>query len=263
MSSAEALAQALVDHAIAPDVAAGWAVRSGGRWVIGAGKASASAFRGDPIFDLASLTKPMTALAFTRSTLNRERLLGEVLIEARETASAEVPLELFLAHRAGLEAHLPLFEPLIGGRTVDRSAALRSAASARRPEVVGMLPVDGAPPIYSDLGFLLVGEALARAERAEDAGEVIEEHIARVLGRDDLGTARRLVSAPIDFAERVRPTEVVAWRGGEVRGLVHDENAWALTGHGGSAVSYTHLWSRTICASASCRRCFLRRRRVA
>jgi CubicO group peptidase (beta-lactamase class C family) len=28
------------------------------------------------------------------------------------------------------------------------------------------------------------------------------------------------------------PTETVAFRGGEVRGVVHDENAWALSGHG-------------------------------
>ena len=30
------------------------------------------------------------------------------------------------------------------------------------------------------------------------------------------------------------PTETVAWRGGAVVGAVHDENAWALTGRGGS-----------------------------
>jgi CubicO group peptidase (beta-lactamase class C family) len=38
----------------------------------------------------------------------------------------------------------------------------------------------------------------------------------------------------VDLDRRARPTEVIAWRGGEVRGLVHDENAWALTGDGGS-----------------------------
>jgi CubicO group peptidase (beta-lactamase class C family) len=30
------------------------------------------------------------------------------------------------------------------------------------------------------------------------------------------------------------PTETVAWRGGEVVGAVHDENAWAISGAGGS-----------------------------
>jgi CubicO group peptidase (beta-lactamase class C family) len=59
--------------------------------------------------------------------------------------------------------------------------------------------------------------------------------VATALGRDDLGTARFLAANPaVDFVTRVRPTEVVAWRGGAVAGSVHDENAWALTGTGGS-----------------------------
>ena len=97
------------------------------------------------------------------------------------------------------------------------------------------MPADGFAPVYSDLGYALVGEALARAEGAADAGETIERLVVGPLGRADLGTARSLAARPsIDFGSRVRPTEVVAWRGGEVRGTVHDENAWALTGTGGS-----------------------------
>jgi CubicO group peptidase (beta-lactamase class C family) len=34
-----------------------------------------------------------------------------------------------------------------------------------------------------------------------------------------------------DFAERCLPTETVPFRNGVVRGVVHDENAWALSGH--------------------------------
>jgi CubicO group peptidase (beta-lactamase class C family) len=99
----------------------------------------------------------------------------------------------------------------------------------------GPTPSEGFSPLYSDLGFALVGEALARAEHARDAGEVIERLVVEPLGRNDLGTARLLSSrVDLEFERRVRPTEVVPWRGGEVRGVVHDENAWALTGTGGS-----------------------------
>ncbi len=35
-----------------------------------------------------------------------------------------------------------------------------------------------------------------------------------------------------DFLRRVPPTETVAFRGGVIRGTVHDDNAWALSGHG-------------------------------
>lgn len=176
----------------------------------------------------------MTAFALSQSGLSRETLLGDVLEDLRETASASVPLELFLAHRAGLEGHVRLYAPLEQARSFDRRLALRSAADARRPDAGGAAPAGGFPPMYSDLGFILVGEAMARASRARDAGEVVEHLVAAALGRNDLGTARRLSACGIDFERRVCPTEVVAWRGGEIRGVVHDENAWALTSHGGS-----------------------------
>ncbi|MBX3203820.1 MAG: beta-lactamase family protein [Labilithrix sp.] len=230
------IAEALVAQGIARDAAVGWAVRTRAGWELGAGRASADgSVELEPIFDLASVTKPMTAFALARSArIARADRLGDVLDEARGSPSAEAPLELLLAHRAGLEAHLPLFEPLVGANgAFDRSAALRSAALARRADAPGALPADGFAPVYSDLGYLLAGEALARAEAARDAGEVIERLVVRALGRDDLGTARSLARSA-DFARRVRPTEVVAFRGGEIRGVVHDENAWALTGDGGS-----------------------------
>lgn len=235
--SAADVAQALVSRDVAPDVAVGWAVRCASGWEIGAGRASArtEVFEGEPIFDLASLTKPMTAFAVARSALRREATLGDLVDEARTTATASVSLELLLAHRAGLEAHLSVYEPLVTGERVDRVAALRRVADARRKDAIGPAPEEGFAPLYSDLGYILVGEALARAERARDAGEVVEHLVVQALGcEDELGTARALSSRGVDFARRVRPTEVVAWRGGEVRGCVHDENAWALTGEGGS-----------------------------
>lgn len=233
---AGAIAKALVATGVAPDAAVGWAARTGGGWELGAGRASADRLELEPVFDLASVTKPMTAFALARSSrLARTDRLGAVLEEARGTVSEDVSLELLLAHRAGLEAHLPLYEPLVSGGAVERSAALRCVANARRPDATGPIPTEGFAPVYSDLGFALVGEALARAENARDAGEVIERLVVGALGRDDLGTARTLAGrASLDFAERVRKTEIVPWRGGEVRGAVHDENAWALTGTGGS-----------------------------
>ncbi len=250
-----ALARVLVAKGVAPDAAVGWAVRTGkgtregtGKdWVLGGGRTAKSARSKPalelgtdpgpaPIFDLASLTKPMTAFALARSTrLRRTDRLGDVLSEARGTASEGLTLELLLAHRGGLEAHLPLYEPLVTGGRIERSSALRRIAAARRSDAPGAIPEEGFAPIYSDLGYALVGEALARAEGAIDAGEVIERLVVEPLGQSELGTARSLATRDgVDFASRVRPTEVVPWRGGEVRGVVHDENAWALSGSGGS-----------------------------
>jgi CubicO group peptidase (beta-lactamase class C family) len=146
-----------------------------------------------------------------------------------------VPLELLLAHRAGLEAHIAIFEPLLGGGTVDPQAALLVAANARREDARGPVPAEGFAPVYSDLGYALAGAALARAVGAKDAGGALERLVVVPLGLErELGTARDLEARGVDLARDAAPTEDVAWRGGVVRGRVHDENAWALTGAGGS-----------------------------
>ena len=230
------LARDLVAKGVAPDVAVGWATRTGQGWDTGQGHSGVGA---EPIFDLASVTKPMTAVAMARSGLPRETPLGEALEEARGSRSEEATVELLLAHRSGLEAHLPLHEKILLGGEVDHATVLRIVADARRADAAGAVPDGGYAPIYSDLGYILAGEALARTvASARDAGEAIEWLVVDALSAGrvpvELGTARSLIAHGIRFEERVRKTEVVAWRGGEVRGQVHDENAWALTGLGGS-----------------------------
>jgi CubicO group peptidase (beta-lactamase class C family) len=226
MMSPEELAAALVTREkVAPLAAAGWE-RGGAREVGGATGV---------FFDLASVTKPMTALAFARAGIDRRTPLGDLVVEARGTASEGVPVELFLAHRAGLDAHRKLYAPLLldGGQPVDMAEALREAASARRPDAAGDPPAEGFPPLYSDLGYVLAGVALARAVGVRDAGEAIGRLVLEPLGLSTrAGTVRELASRGVrgPFA----PTETVDWRGGPVEGAVHDENAWALTGHGGS-----------------------------
>jgi CubicO group peptidase (beta-lactamase class C family) len=227
MMSPEELSQALTTtEKVAPLAAAGWENR-GVREVGGTTGV---------LFDLASVTKPMTALAFARSGVDRRTPLGALVAEAQGTASEDVPVELLLAHRAGLDAHRKLYAPLLtgGGRVaMDVSAALREAAEARRPDALGPPPPEGFPPVYSDLGYVLAGVALARAIGARDAGEAIERLVIEPLGIEaQAGTVRELASRGVigPFA----PTETVDWRGGPVVGAVHDENAWALTGEGGS-----------------------------
>ncbi|HVR20901.1 MAG TPA: serine hydrolase, partial [Polyangiaceae bacterium] len=152
------------------------------------------------------------------------------LPELSDTPSARVPVIALLAHRAGLEAHRPLFSPLVAGKPVERPRFLAEAAAARREACSGDIPRDGFPPLYSDLGYLLVGAALERATNTP-LDTLVEREVSAPLGLD-ARSARIWLKTSSDFAERVLPTETVAFRGGEVRGVTHDENAWAWAGHG-------------------------------
>jgi len=188
------------------------------------------------LFDLASVSKPVVACTLLRlagrGALTLQAPLGSLLPEARGARSEQVPLELLLAHRAGLEAHRALFAPLFGGRAVNRARALSNAADARRSDCSGSPPPGGFAPIYSDLGYILLGAVIERVT-GMDLDEVVAREVVEPLGLE-LGSARQLRRRRGNFLRDVAPTEVVRARGGCVRGVVHDENAWALSGHGAS-----------------------------
>lgn len=190
----------------------------------------------ETLFDLASVSKPVVACTLARlvarGQMALETPLGSLVAAARGTASEHVPLELFLAHRAGLERHRPLFAPVLSGRVIHREQALTEAARARRPDCPGLPAQDGFPPLYSDLGYLMVGAAIEGAT-GKPLDQVIDEEVTRPLSLA-LGSARLLREARASFDRDVAPTEVIPARGGCVRGVVHDENAWALSGHGAS-----------------------------
>ncbi|WP_437894397.1 serine hydrolase domain-containing protein [Sorangium sp. So ce124] len=199
----------------------------------GAGGATPAAATGDAIFDLASVTKPFTALAFARlaraGKVRFDEPLGQVLPELAGTRSARVPLELLAAHRAGLEAHRPLHPPG-DDAPIDPLGALLACANGRRAECEGDPPAGGFPPVYSDLGYLLLGAAVARRGEAE-LDEVVAREVTGPLGLA-VAPVRALRRRDPRFDERVVPTEDVAFRGGMIRGAVHDDNAWTIARDG-------------------------------
>jgi CubicO group peptidase (beta-lactamase class C family) len=185
-------------------------------------------------FDLASVSKPFLATTVARlarrGRLSLDTPLCALLPEAQNTETGAQRLELLLAHRAGLKAHRTLFAPLLREALFDRHVAIREALHARRADCHGAVPREGYPPLYSDLGYILVGAALEQLEQLP-LDEIVDREISAPLGLD-LGSARLLHERHPDFAARCAPTETVPFRGGELCGVVHDENAWALSGHG-------------------------------
>jgi serine-type D-Ala-D-Ala carboxypeptidase len=235
VSRLDEIANLVVRRGAAKAASVAIASRRGGSFHVAVGVAGGSSGpRSAPIFDLASVTKPFVAVAAAR--LLRERAfepnepLGRLLPEIADGPSAKVPFFAFVAHRAGLEAHRPLFAPLVEGRPVEQRAFLVEAASARREDCRGDAPREGFPPLYSDLGYLLVGAALERVSGIP-LDELVDREVTGPLGLD-ARSARLWLSGSEAFGERVEPTETVPFRGGEIRGVTHDENAWAFAGHG-------------------------------
>jgi CubicO group peptidase (beta-lactamase class C family) len=183
------------------------------------------------IYDLASLTKPVVACTLGRlvraQRLTWQSPLGSLLPEAVGSPSELVPLRLFAAHRAGLQAHVRLRDT---GIAPERWLAL--CAGARRPECQTALPDGGFEPLYSDLGYILIGALLERLagvplDRLVQL-EVAEPHTLEL--DSARGWAQRLGER--EFLAHVAPTEVLNERGGLLRGVVHDDNAWDLRGTG-------------------------------
>ncbi len=188
------------------------------------------------LYDLASITKPIVATAALRMVadggITLESRLEDVVSDVRGTLGGSATLEALLTHRAGLAAWGGLFMdvPHELGTTAAKRWLLTEAARHPHDEP------DGAA-VYSDMGYILAGEMLARA-----AGEPLDAVVARYV-TDPLGLTGELFypmalprSERLALRPRIAPTERCEWRGEVVHGEPHDENCWALggiTGHAG------------------------------
>ncbi len=183
--------------------------------------------RAETIFDLASVTKVVatTALAmilYERGLLDLEMPVAGILPEfASEDAARrrKVTLRMLLAHSSGLPAYQRLFES-----APTRDALLRAAFSA---------PLEAEPGTraeYSDIGFMVLGEALARM-----AGEELDAACRReIFG--PLGMTQTAFCPPAASKSTIPPTvDDRVFRHRVVQGEVHDENAWVLGGVAGHA----------------------------
>jgi CubicO group peptidase (beta-lactamase class C family) len=195
----------------------------------------ASAVRTDTFYDLASITKPVVAMAGLRlvatDRLTLDTRVDTLLADVRGGPGGAVTLEQLLTHRSGLAPW--------GGLYLDVPHDVGSSAARRWILSEASRRMEGAPDaadVYSDLGYMIAGEAIARA-----GGRTLEQVVAEEV-TEPLGIADRLFFAGAlatderaELARRVAPTERCEWRGRIVRGEVHDENCAALGGVSGHA----------------------------
>ncbi|MGW3729604.1 serine hydrolase domain-containing protein [Streptomyces sp. NPDC000851] len=175
----------------------------------------------DTPFDLASLTKLFTAVAavqqIERGTLGIDARVGDYLPDFRAAARHGVTVRQLLTHTSGLRPELPLYDcPDDTGR----QALLHAEPPTGKPGVYR----------YSDLNMLLLQYVLERIT-GHPLDVLVRDGITRPLGMSSTGFGPCPGAASTE--DQRRPW-AKADRG-MLRGVVHDENAWALGGVAGHA----------------------------
>lgn len=218
----------------------------------------------ETLFDFASLTKLFTATACLRmhdaGLLDLDQPVSDFLpdfagpryigpVEDPITKEALPPPEAWrnhttavsatgvtfrhlLTHTSGLPAWRNLYS--ICGGVPQRPNSTHRAELLRRQRV-GLAAISGFnfayPPaqsyIYSDIGMILLGSALAACAGDPTIAETLRNWVLRPLG---LSAHFNPSSVMVD---RIAPTEFCAWRQRRLHGEVHDENAAGLGGIAG------------------------------
>lgn len=170
----------------------------------------------DTIYDLASLTKVLSATALTM------RLVERGVIDLDDRVSTHLPrwtgrdrddvrVADLLAHASGLPAHRPLYRTLRGGEAFEH--------------IICTLPLEYAPrsrAVYSDLGFILLGRMLEAVAPLDVQFQAMRAQMGLV---DDVQ-----YRPPEIWRRRTAPTRLDPWRGRLLTGEVDDDNAYALGG---------------------------------
>lgn len=177
----------------------------------------------DSLFDLASLTKLFTGTALLALFDRRAFALDDPIVTVipefagRDIRRAQVTFRHLLTHSSGLPAHVNFRDELESRAVINRLCS------------TPLVYAPGSDAIYSDLGFMLVGEAIARVRRQP------LEIIVKELVTDPLEIADVMYRPGPALTSRIVCTENDPWRRRLLRSEVHDENCWAMGGVAGHA----------------------------
>jgi len=192
--------------------------------------AKAPVVAADTIYDLASLTKAVVTTTAVAMLVEEGRLqldtpIARYLPEwaagpgSEASGRARVTVQHLLTHSAGLPAHKPYYNEARGKNEI----LARIFAEPLEAE-------PGARALYSDLGFILLGEIVERM-----TGETLAQ-FARQRLFDPLGMTGAQFTPGRSLRPRTAPTENDAtFRHRLLHGEAHDENCYALGGVCGHA----------------------------
>jgi CubicO group peptidase (beta-lactamase class C family) len=175
----------------------------------------------DTIFDMASVTKPITATLLLQCVeeglLHLGQSVADFLPEAEKSPVAKASLRSLATHTSGLPPWKPLY------KTQAPSALADILATPLEHET-------GTHYAYSDLGYILIGEILQRVT-GKPLDTLAQERIFTPCNMQHSGF--RPVPA---LRPQIAATANCPWREGKILvGEVHDANAHSLKGVAGHA----------------------------
>ncbi len=175
------------------------------------------------LWDLASLTKVVGTTSAVLQLVGDGRIaldapVQRYLPEWTGPGRARVTVRHLLTHSSGLPAWRPLY------KEATSPASALALVIATQPDTA-----PGVRYVYSDLNFILLGTIAARVG-GRPLDVYLRERVFQPLGMLDTR-----YTPPASELPRVAPTEYDPWRQRQVRGEVHDENAYALGGVSGHA----------------------------
>jgi len=178
------------------------------------------------IYDLASVTKviattPACMVLYELGQLKLDQPLVELLpgFAGQDARRRQVTLLMLLAHSSGLPAYIKLFE-----------TAHNKEELVERALAVELTAEPGTRAEYSDIGFILLGEALRR---------ITNDPLDRFCQREifsRLGLSTMTFKPPPDWKPMIPPTQDdPAFRRRVIQAEVNDENAFVMGGVAGHA----------------------------
>jgi CubicO group peptidase (beta-lactamase class C family) len=200
----------------------------------------------ETIFDLASLTKPLATSVALMLLVNEKKLrlddkLTRIIPMFGVFGKNLTTFRHLLSHTSGLPAWRPYFEEIVRSEKAGRInfVASRAAKDHVLEQIHREKPLSapGEQSLYSDLGFMVLAEAVEIVS-GNTLDRFCQERIfkplaLRATGFVDLTQLRTRRLQPVE--EMIAPTENCPWRKKILCGEVHDDNAYAIGGVSGHA----------------------------
>jgi len=200
----------------------------------------------DTVFDLSSLTKPLATTTAVMMLVRDGRLalddrVARYLPNFAVHGKTGVTVQQLLSHSSGLAAWRPYYKDILRAQRQGRPNFLGTRGAREQiyesihRERLEYAP--GAKSVYSDLGFLVLGE-LVELMTQSSLDRVCLDRVFRPLGLKSIGfvdLSRLRLQKVLPVPERIAPTERCTWRQRTLCGEVHDDNAHAAGGVCGHA----------------------------